>query len=372
MRDMIDLHADLKVAYDYMLFNWQKHGGISRYFASLAEFLPEFGIKPKIISPLYLSDRLLSLPRSAVWGVHVGDNWKHNLIGEPLGEALSRPLARLFGARIVHETTFHEARRAPRKCAVALTVYDMISELHPHLPHADEQINRKRAAVERADKIICISENTQKDLLHFYPHLESKSEVVLLGFDSHFAKSGDTASPHPRPYILYVGMRRDYKNWTGLVEAIGRSPRISGDFDLMCIGDGAFKPHELALIEASGLMGRVHQQVADDDALKLWYAHAAVFVYPSLYEGFGIPPLEAMAADCPVVAMNKSSVPEVCGNAAEYAEVSDPSTLVAALDNVLYSVGRAQELRAFGKARLDRFSWHDCAARTSEVYKRML
>jgi glycosyltransferase involved in cell wall biosynthesis len=164
-------------------------------------------------------------------------------------------------------------------------------------------------------------------------------------------------------------MRRDYKNWTGLIEAMGSSPSLAGEFDLVCTGDGEFRPAELALIEACGLRGRVHQRTASDEELRSLYHHAAAFAYPSLYEGFGIPPLEAMAAGCPVVALNVSSVPEVCGPAAEYGLPGDPDSLRSALERVVLSSSRSDELRAAGKERIELFSWDECARRTSEVYK---
>lgn len=359
----------MRVAFDYSIFNAQQFGGISRYFARIMNDLPDFGITPKVISPLYTSNALLDLPKAMVWGKHVAPSERQRLRGMQLGEWFHRPLASLFGARIVHETYFHAYRIAPAKCSVVLTVYDMIFELNPDLADAEWVIRNKRGAIERADKIICISESTRRDLLRFFPEVSDRTEVILLGFDHEFMTREVASSLHAKPYILYVGMRRDYKNFGGLLDAYGESQKLRSEFDLVCVGGGAFSADEKGRIEELGLSETVVQRDADDAALKLWYRHASVFAYPSLYEGFGIPPLEAMAAECPVVCMNISSMPEVCAEAAEYADPAVPETLASALENVLFSSARSNALRIAGRERLKRFSWRECAREHSEVYK---
>jgi glycosyltransferase involved in cell wall biosynthesis len=129
---------------------------------------------------------------------------------------------------------------------------------------------------------------------------------------------------------------RGYKNFEGLLAAFAASPRLSDAFDIVAVGGGAFTPEERASIEAKRLDGKFHQRNASDAELWRFYRQAALFAFPSLYEGFGIPPLEAMAANCPVVTMNVSSMPEVCGDAAEYALPGDQASLTVAMENVLF------------------------------------
>lgn len=363
----------LRVAFDHRIFVHQKHGGISRYFARLAEHLPEFGVEPKIISPLYQTEYLRDMPKRLVWGRPFNHSPKLLRSAAVLGEAVARPLASLFGADIVHETYHHFRRVAPSRAKIVTSVYDLIWERSP-TPKRDQYIipfirRNLREQVHRADKIICISESTRRDLLEFHPGVADKTEVILFGFDP-VAPAEPTPPPHPKPYLLYVGMRwRGYKNFGGMISAYGASEKLRTEFDLVFVGGGAFNAEELSLIASAGVEGKVFQRNADDQALQNFYRYAHLFVYPSLYEGFGMPLLEAMAADCPVVCNKISSMPEVCGDAAEYAFPDQLESLQAAMERVAFSSERADALREAGRARLKLFSWAECARQTSEVYK---
>jgi glycosyltransferase involved in cell wall biosynthesis len=276
----------------------------------------------------------------------------------------------MLGADIVHETYYSPVRAAPRRSRIVTTIHDMIYELNPDIPRAETYIANKRASLQRADRIICVSENTRRDLLHFYPHLEERTAVVLHGFDPPTSTAADAASLHARPYMLYVGMRwRGYKNFKGLLEAFASSNRLQQEVDLVCVGGGAFNAEELGTMREFGVVDRVIQRDADDAELHRWYSHAHLFVYPSLYEGFGFPPLEAMASSCPVVALRSSSIPEVCGAAVEYAEPGNPASLTAALELVAFSSERRAELAAAGRERTRAFSWEECARRTASIYR---
>jgi glycosyltransferase involved in cell wall biosynthesis len=358
----------LRVAFDHRIFSHQKHGGISRYFARVLQCLPEFGVDSKIISPLYQSEYLGGLPEGSVWGRPFEYTPKRLRAAEILGEALNRPLSYVYGADISHETYHHFRRIAPSKSRIVITVYDMIHEFF-RVGDLHEYVRRNlTAAVARADSIICISESTRRDLLRFYPDVGDRAVVSHFGFDPIMGMEAGER-PYQRPYLLYVGMRWNmYKNFHGLVEAYRSSPQLRSTFDLVFVGGGPFTGEERELLEAAGIADRAVQRSADDGALWRYYRHASAFVYPSLYEGFGIPPLEAMAADCPVVAMHVSSMPEVCGDAAEYAYPDQPGSLQAAIEKVVFS-DRADALREAGRDRLKLFSWRKCAQEHADIYR---
>jgi glycosyltransferase involved in cell wall biosynthesis len=366
-------NARIRVGLDHWIFTDQHRGGISRYFAGMVGHMPEFGVDPKVLAPLYINDSLRSAPKDLVWGRPLPWSRRNQVISKAVGRTLAVPLARMTGAQVVHETYFSSTRTAPKKVPVVLTMYDMIHEIYPgHFHPDDSTVTNKPISIARADWIICISEQTRRDLIRFYPQAEAKSSVVYFGFDQRFQPDPSRPRLHERPYILYVGVRRKYKNFLGLLSGYAQSRLPQEAIDLVCIGGGEFEAKEREAIERSGVSRMVHRLEASDEALQSWYQHALLFAYPSLYEGFGIPPLEAMAADCPVVAVRAGPVPEVCGDAAQFAEPDAPETMVQALEAVALSPERAADLRLRGREQIGKFSWRKCAAETCNVYKSLV
>ena len=361
--------AGIKVAFDHQIFAIQRHGGISRYFSRLLDFLPGQQVTARALAPLHVNSYIDAETPRRVWGRRLPDGRIARRIARDVDGVLQRPLTYLFTPDIVHETYYASKRTAPRRCRVALTVYDMIHELFPDLFPNDDTVVRKADAIGRADHIFCISQNTRDDLIRFFPEAADRTSVTLLGFDNAPDLPNTSTRAMTRPYILFVGGRHGYKNFSALLEAYAGSPALRGGFDLLCIGGGPLLPPETEAIGKAGLQASVRHETVDDATLHRRYRDAALFVYPSLYEGFGIPPLEAMSADCPVVAMNASSIPEVCGDAAEYAVPGDPTSLLKAMENVIGDERRANELRAAGRARLACFSWQRCAEQTARCYR---
>ena len=233
----------------------------------------------------------------------------------------------------------------------------------------------KIKAIQRADHVICISDNTKQDLIRLHGIDDNKISVIHLGFDKFFDKDTNSlpAVVNLKPFILFVGNRGGYKNFTGLIKAIALSKKLVNDFDVIAFGGGKFTAAELSLIKSSGFkINQVRQVSGDDTLLGQYYEAARAFVYPSLYEGFGIPPLEAMAHQCPVISSNTSSMPEVIGNAAEFFDPTHAQSVCLAIENVVYSDARSAELRHLGHHRLKAFSWQKCTAQTLGVYRAVL
>jgi glycosyltransferase involved in cell wall biosynthesis len=358
----------MKIAFDSQIFATQHHGGISRAHARLATALAAAGEAARIIAPFHINAYLDGAPHS---GTALPDS-RWNRRAARLGNAIFEPLAMArFAPNIVQETYYRAAQPSARRARSVVMVYDMIHELFPDsFPAGDPTTARKAAAIARADHLLCISESTRRDLIAHHPAAAAKSSVCLLGFDP--PGPGGVAFTPDRPFLLFVGQRGGYKNFAGLLAAYAASPALRAEFDLLAVGGGAFTAEESTEIARHGLGGNVHQRAADDRMLQACYAAATVFIYPSLYEGFGIPPLEAMAAGTPVVAMNASSVPEVCGPAAAYAQPDDPASLQQALESVALSPVTAAALVAAGHERLKLFSWERSAATAAAAYRGLL
>jgi len=154
---------------------------------------------------------------------------------------------------------------------------------------------------------------------------------------------------------------------------VAARPALRNAFDVIAFGGDTFNAAEQALIAKLGFAPQSVRQVGGDDAvLGSLYAQARAFIYPSMYEGFGLPPLEAMAHDCPVVTSNSSSMPEVVGNAGEYFDPMDIEAQAEAICSVVFDEQRRSELIELGRQRLHLFSWERCALETQAVYQKVL
>ncbi|SDA60012.1 Glycosyltransferase involved in cell wall bisynthesis [Pseudomonas sp. NFPP33] len=366
----------MKVVYDYQIFSAQRYGGISRYFLELARSLSELdieGLSVNVNSPLYVNNYLSDAPRSlGLLGVHLPVFRGAERFSRGANAVLSPTLMRALRPDIVHETYYSSRPSALCSSRTVITVYDMIHELFPQFfSEKDRTSSIKRQAVKRADHVICISEHTRQDLVRLFDVPVEKTSVVHLGFSLTTSYINDEQAP-ARPYLLYVGMRGGYKNFETLLQAYASQPWLKENFDLVAFGGGEFTAYERSLIERLNVVAQVRQQGGSDQVLAARYKQAALFVYPSLYEGFGIPPLEAMSYGCPVVCSNTSSIPEVVGAAAKMFDPGSAESLAAALLEVLQGSEACEELRRLGLARVKEFSWHRCALETHAIYQRVL
>lgn len=362
----------MKVIYDSQIFTEQEFGGISRYFCALASHLSRIpGVDVNIIAPLHINQYLKNADSDIVTGVYVRHLPKTGRVIKYLSAALFGPFAGLMRPDLVHETYYSQHTPYGRVPHV-LTVYDMIHEKFPESFRDGDAVTRsKKYAVKRVDHVLCISENTRRDLLEVHHLPEDRITVAYLGYDA-LPKTGLLAQDliGPTPYILYVGGRHGYKNFAGLLRAYAASSWLSSNFRVVCFGAGALSGDELGLIARLGLSAtQVIQVGGGDDRLAALYKAAAAFVYPSKYEGFGIPPLEAMSLDCPVICSNTSSIPEVVGDAGEYFDPDEQESIRVSIERVLQSSVRRAELVVLGRERCKRFSWERCAQETLAVYR---
>jgi len=272
---------------------------------------------------------------------------------------------------IYHETYYSMADNCPRSAKRVITVFDMIHEKFPeYFSTVDETREIKAHVVSHADHCICISENTRQDLINLLGVPEEKTSVVHLGYSLSGRPEHARQIKRDSPFILYVGSRDKYKNFRLFLSAFSASPLLREKFSIICFGGGALTTKELEQIDSLGLS--VQQVSGSDDLLAGLYASAATLVYPSLYEGFGIPLLEAMAYHCPVVCSSSSSLPEVVGDAAEFFDPLDEISLCQAIERVVSSPEHADMLAHKGKERIRGFSWEKCAQNTLQIYRKIL
>lgn len=369
----------MRLAFDHQAFCLQTTGGISRYFCRLAEELIKLRQEVKVFAPLY---RNQYLPKTVVpvWGRYLKKYpvKTANLLVE-LNGLLSRHLIDRWHPDVVHETYFSGQGSSPVNTPSILTVFDMISELEAirDVPHAASgfKVSQKYKSVARADHVICISEHTRQDLIKLFDVPEEKTSVIHLGCDEFSLSSASNFvhSNSERPFLLYVGNRNGYKNFALFLQSVASSVKLLNDFDIVAFGGGAFNPSERLNIERLGFrQNQVRQLTGHDEVLGSLYKTARAFVYPSTYEGFGLPPIEAMAMGCPVISSNASSMPEIIGNAACFFDPTSIDDMRHAIESVVYSDSVTQDLINKGVARARLFTWQRCAQKTLEVYQTLL
>ncbi len=252
-----------------------------------------------------------------------------------------------------------------------ITVHDLTYKRYPELLQKETLENLERQMMREiavADAIVCVSESTRRELLRYYDVDPSRAHAILSGLGKPAASEPFEGLP-PR-YILFVSTIEPRKDLGTLIDAYERL-RDSGTYDgsLVVVGKVGWKAQELV----PRLKGRgiVHLDYVRASQLATIYERAEAFVFPSLYEGFGFPLLEAMARGVPSIAARSSSLPEIGGEAALYFEPRDVSGLVAQLTRVLTDGEVREELSRRGRARAAEFRWDRAAAETLEVFRRV-
>jgi len=353
------------------IFRQQPRGGITRYILEIT--------------------RRLQRPAEVVMGVH--QSAEATGLRIPARAALRLPAVRgahrlaapvnalvdacWLGPRrdaIVHPTYYRDPRGLPARTPMVVTVHDMT---HERLPEhfaargwgAWEPARHKAALCRRADRILCNSETTRRDLLELMDVPEAKVRLT-----PHASRDWSPVESAPiertrGPFVLWVGERHAYKNFLPALAAWASCAEAS-ETRLLCVGGGPFRPHELAAIDAAGVAARVLQHTASDGELRWAYEHARAMIHASLWEGFGVTLLEAMDLGCPVLASDRPPFREVAGDAAVFAEPTARDALTDGLRAVLAQT-RAPRQVALRRAQAARFSWDTCATQHEAVYREL-
>ncbi len=367
----------MKIAYDAQIFFEQAYGGVSRYFCEIASRISKFqGLQVSITAPMHINAYLGQLPLQIVSGFRLPGTDHLPLSVRGVGMLIGDLMLRALSPDIVHETYYFPYRFGPRRARRILTIHDMIHEkFASDFASTDRTARFKLMSAERADHIICVSESTRRDLIELLGINPDKISVIYHGYgliNDAVPNVGETALSFNEPFLLYVGNRGRYKNFSGLLKAYATSIKLQKCCKVVCFGGESFTPSELEGMEKLGLNGgRVVQISGNDQVLATLYNSAVALVYPSLYEGFGIPPLEAMSFDCPVICSKESSIPEVVGDAGAYFDPNDIENICDVIERTVGSDSQRNLLIAKGRERLKMFSWDRCARETADLYRKL-
>ena len=366
----------MTVLYDHQAFGTQ-YGGVARYFYDLITALRRHGVDTRLSAPF---SNNVYLQESLQFGVHsfpyVFGYMNTSRVVSQVNRLWSSMRLRQQNFDVFHPTFFHPyfldlIGNKPFVLTYHDAIKDKFGAEFGHLDNSTQTM--KQRLFDRAAGVIVPSENTKQDLLALFNVKPEKVTVVhhATHFSSFQLPSGFQV-PVPAAYLLYVGTRNDYKNFEPFLQALApvfhRQPQVQ----LVCAGGGAFSAEEQGQIENLGLTGRVGQYDIDDNILYYLYQHALAFVYPSRYEGFGIPILEAFAAGCPVVLSDASSFPEVAQDAALYFDPWSADAIGSQIETIIGDEALRQSLRQRGYERQQAFSPEQLAHQTLQVYQRVV
>ena len=365
----------MRILYDHQLFSRQRAGGASRYFY---ELIRAISAHPEVQAELLMGINRSIYPFQAL----ASANLRVTAFDGPAlpgmwlylaNEALSNALVPFRGTWDVYHSTLYRRMPLVRTRRLVATHHDCTQERYPEeFRHVEQVIRAKRELYDRADAIICVSEYCRHELLQFYNVDPSKTRVIYHGL-SRLPRSADAAAElrrHvKRQYLLYVGSRASYKNFTGLVTAV-RQSGIHQQFDLLVLGGGVLTSAEEQLIAQLELTSSVIiVPIVSDELLAEAYAGARLFVYPSFSEGFGLPPLEAMAAECPVLASNTSCIPEICQDGPFYFDPHSSDSFRQALLTAVNDDAARQVAIVRGTRVAAQYQWQRCGDETLRLYR---
>jgi glycosyltransferase involved in cell wall biosynthesis len=371
----------VKIILDPQIFQQQKYGGISRYYIEI------FSIISK------KKDVEIILPTYPTSNVYLN---KNTLLNKSLGKVnLLIRILNFFGI-----STRTKIKKQNRKLFIramkqdydlfiptyyntyflnslgskpfVLTVYDMIHELFPqYFEESDTTAKDKLVLMEKASKIIAVSQNTKNDIIKIYPHIDAaKIEVIYHGNSINIESSSKVDLPSN--YILFVGTRSFYKNFTFLINSITELLKKDPSLHVVCAGGGEFIEEEKNHIKSLGFEKQIIHKTFEENELGQFYQKAKCFVFPSMYEGFGIPVLESMACGCPVILGNHSSFPEVAGDAGVYFDINKSEDLMEKVNFILKDENARKEFILKGYKQVSKFDWEVAAEQCLKLYKKSI
>ncbi|MBR5813797.1 MAG: glycosyltransferase family 4 protein [Bacteroidaceae bacterium] len=360
-----------KILYDNQMFTFQRFGGVTRYFADLMYNLPA-------------DEFVADIPMRYCENHYVTETYghKYKTINFPKNYRIKRRIYALANNYVSKRAIkhndydiFHPTYFSPyfletvkeRQKPFVLTIHDMTFERYPQdVLIYDRTIPHKKLLIAEADHIIAVSENTKRDIVELLGTDPSKISVVHHGYRP-VAKA---VAPLFDRYVLYVGERKGYKNFLPWLSAIRPIFNLDPGLKIVCTGS-PFTHAEQKLLARWNIADRLVHISANDAQMASLYRHALCFVFPSQYEGFGIPILEAFHNNCPVCLSNASCFPEVAGDAAMFFNPGDAQSMHDTLKEVLASSTLREELRRKGSLRSKEFSLERMVEQTCDVYRKL-
>lgn len=383
----------MKVLFDHQIFESQRFGGVSKYFVKLFhnfKKLKEVDHELAItysdnwylgevpgVEYLPLPVRPLSYNNNASNKYSIGQRYfERYFYLNRVAKCHQKNIAHSINMiqkqdyDVFHPTYYDEYFLSHIKDKpYVLTVHDLTHQIYPEF-FSPSWIDKSVEIIHRANRIIAVSENTKKDLVEFYEVEPDKIDVIHLASSILKVNSVESLAESRmafRKYLLFIGSRETYKNFYFLIRALSTLLEKDKELVLLCTGD-AFTEEEIVYFTKMGIVNSIKHIHATEEELPSLYSNSIAFIYPSLYEGFGMPILEAFACGCPVICSQSSSFPEIAGNAALYFEPKNKQSIYDSIYKVLNDDVLRKKMIIDGYTQLEKFSWLKTVTQTKEVY----
>lgn len=368
----------MKVLIDDEIFYRQRFGGISKVFYEIIKRLKmEKSIELDFKNLYSENDLLHSLQLPQIKPFLLNHNFplkgkmirgvNHLISHKRINNVLRNTKPNIFHPTF-YSNYYFDALQESKNTKLVFTVHDLIHEKFGENNHYKDLAKKKKENVEKADAIIVVSENTKKDLLEIYPHINPEKIHV-----NYLAQSitdyGSTKTKLPNKYVLFVGARSFYKGFDTMLQAFAEIRIQNPSIKLLCTGNDSFNTQEQQKISELDLTNHVIHKSLSISELRYAYENAEMFVFPSNYEGFGIPILEAFACKTPVIISNSSCLPEIAGQGALVFEKNNSEDLAVKMNLLLSNSNLKNDMIQKGIAREKEFSWDKHYKNTIDIYK---
>jgi len=359
----------MKIAFDHTIFLIQKYGGISRYFLELQKKMQLMN-DVKILSPIYLNNyiaeernilKFLKIKKIPKYSTQLLN--KSNFFFNKIYFNFWKP-------DIIHKTYFNDHKYDIKNAKKVINVWDLNHEIYHSMYNKPSDWRPKKNAVKDADHIICSSKKTQNDLINYYDIDLSKTSVIYQGTPN--ISISDKNLKIKYKFFLYVGSRKKYKNFKLLLKMFALKNNFLRDFKLVCFGYEKFERDEIELMNKLNInKDRIELFSGNDQVLASLYEKAEALIFPSLNEGFGFPPLEAMKLGCSVIASDNLAIKEAVGNCGFYFNPNDEKSLENSIEKLINSIDEKEEKKKDGLERSKLFNWDNASQQLLEVYKKI-
>jgi glycosyltransferase involved in cell wall biosynthesis len=364
----------MKVFYDHYAFSYLKFGGISRYISELLKHIPKENWSTSTLITNNQHIHNLGLINTIGFLPNKNFRGKERIMFN-LNLPYTKYKLRNDDWDVFHATWFatpylNDVKNKP----VVVTIHDLIYDIFfkdKDIPYKDRIISMGRKSAERADKVIAVSQCTKSDMIREWGIDEKKIEVIYHGVDK-TPKPISSNRIFDFPYIFFAGGGRSLnKNFEHLIEAFSILSESNKEVRLVCSGTN-FTESERHLILNYKIQDKVVHFYANELQMAQLYHDALMLVVPSYYEGFGMPILEAMVYDCPVVLSNASCFPEIAGDAGIYFDPFNSEEMSVKMELLIENDEIRKQQLENGKQRLKNFSWEKCADEHVNAYKSII